>query len=170
MQPGTPGPGQDPYQQNPYQPYPPADYSQPYSSPPAGEQYPTSPAEYSLYPPEPQYPQSPPAYPPTGYSVPPLAPPSSNNNVFGLLSMIFGIAAIPLMFCCYLGAPLGIAAIVLGIIGMQKANAGAAAGVPGPGKGMSIAGICCGGGAILLVIALFALGAGLSMIPSSTNY
>jgi hypothetical protein len=152
MQPGYPG--QDPYEQQPSSPYP-NDYSQP-----------SSPQEYSLYPPAPQqppypqsappYPQSvPPAYPPAGYSVPPQQT-QSNLNVFGLLSMILGILSIPLLFCCYLGVPLAIAAIVLGIIGVSRAGAGSAL-APGravTGRGMAIGGIACGVGCFLVLFIL----------------
>ncbi|OLB79835.1 MAG: hypothetical protein AUI14_09120 [Actinobacteria bacterium 13_2_20CM_2_71_6] len=170
MQPGNPGPGQDPYQQNPYQDpyqqqYPPGygqvpQYNDPFT-PQSGVPYapdsPPQPAEYSLYPP-PQVPQ----YPAGGYSVPPMAPMpmahSGQGNTFGLLSMIFGIVAFPLLCCFYLGVPLAIAAIVLGIIGVGRANQGTA-----DNKGMSIAGIACGGTAPLLgvgwVVAVFGFGA-----------
>jgi hypothetical protein len=83
---------------------------------------------------------------------------------FGQLSMIFGILAIPLVFCCYLGAPLGIAAIILGIIGVQKAGAMAAAqGQAVTGKGMAIAGIVCGAAALVLMLAVIILGVGLNL-------
>jgi hypothetical protein len=165
MQPGSPGPGQDPYQQNPYQPYP-TDPVTPYSTPPAGEQYPTSPSEYSLYPPQPQYPATPPAYPPSGYPVPPLAPPTQGNaNIFGLLSMIFGIISLPLSLCCFLGVLLGVAGIVLGVIGVIRANAGQAT-----NKGMSIAGIACGAGSFVLLILSFFISFGLSSLTHTTHY
>ena len=143
MQPGSPGPGQDPYQQ--YQ----SGYGQvpPYPDPFASQSGPPyQPTEYSLYqdqPPMPQY----------GYSVPPMAPmapmrPMTNqNNTFGLLSMIFGIVAFPLLCCFYTGAAVGIAATVLGIIGLNKANRGEA-----DNKGMAIAGIVCGSVAGLIGI------------------
>jgi hypothetical protein len=79
---------------------------------------------------------------------------SSQSNTFGLLSMIFGIVSIPLLCCLYIGVPIGIAAVVLGIIGVNKANSGEA-----NNKGMSIAGIACGGSGTLLgllwIIAIF---------------
>ena len=175
MQPGNPGPGQDPYQQNPYQQYPPGygqtpQYSDPYapqSGPPyepsSGSPYPpdpfaprspspTQPAEYSLYPPvsgPPPPPPPPPQYPVGGYAVPVMQPlpmgASGQSNTFGLLSMIFGIVSIPLLCCLYIGMPIGIAAVVLGVIGVNKANSGEA-----NNKGMSVAGIACGGSGLLL--------------------
>ena len=104
------------------------------------------PQEYSLYA-EPAAPPPPvpvPQYPAAGYSVPPMPPPmmamNQNNNTFGLLSMIFGIVALPMLCCFYTGAAIGIGAVVLGIVGLQKANRGEA-----DNKGMAIAGIVCGG-------------------------
>ena len=38
--------------------------------------------------------------------------------------MILGIAAIPLVCCLYLGVPVGIAAMVTGFLGRQKATQG----------------------------------------------
>jgi hypothetical protein len=172
MQPGNPGPGQDPYQQNPYNQYPPGygqvpqysdpQYSDPFapqSGPPyepqSGSPYPpdyspspAQPAEYSLYPPPEALAPPPPQYPVGGYAVPPLQPltvGSGQGNTFGLLSMIFGIVSIPLLCCLYAGIPVGIAAVVLGIIGVNKANSGEA-----NNKGMSIAGIACGASAAVL--------------------
>ncbi len=153
MQPGTPGPGQDPYQQNPYNQYPFSPQSgPPYDPTGATGPYPPDPfaapsspmqppQEYSLYsqpaPPPPQYPAA-------GYSVPPMPPPvlpnPNNNNTFGILSLVFGIFALP-MVCCYAtGAAIGIGAVILGVLGVQKANRGEA-----DNKGMAIAGIVCGG-------------------------
>lgn len=54
------------------------------------------------YPGQPAYGQ------PGGYG-----PPMNPQNQKALWSMILGIASIPLMFCCYLGAPAAIAGIVL---------------------------------------------------------
>ena len=59
--------------------------------------------------------------------------------------MIFGIVALPMLCCFYTGAAIGIGAVVLGIVGLQKANRGEA-----DNKGMAIAGIVCGGIAGLL--------------------
>jgi hypothetical protein len=63
-----------------------------------------------------------------------------------------------LLCCLYIGIPIGIAAIVLGIIGVNRANSGEA-----NNKGMSIAGIACGCSGALLgllwIIAIFAFNA-----------
>ena len=103
----------------------------------------------------------PPPYPMGGYSVPvmrPLPMASNQGNTFGLLSMIFGIVSIPLLCCLYIGVPIGIAALVLGIIGLNKANRGEA-----DNKGMAIAGVVCGGIGVLLgllwIVAVFGFNA-----------
>ncbi|BDZ57126.1 DUF4190 domain-containing protein [Barrientosiimonas endolithica] len=52
-----------------------------------------------------------------GYGQPGYGPPTNPQNQKALWSMILGIASIPLMFCCYLGAPMAIAGIVLSFMG-----------------------------------------------------
>jgi hypothetical protein len=182
MQPGNPGPGQDPYQQ-----YPPGygqvpQYPDPYATgSPAVPQQPVQPTEYSLYPPisdpPPEaYPQSP-AYPPAGYSVPPMMPApmagTGQSNTLGLLSMIFGIVSLGLLFCAFCspygagGAIPGVvggAAIILGVLGVGKANRGEA-----NNKGMSIAGIATGGSAVALVLLIVILWATLFSSASSSH-
>jgi uncharacterized membrane protein len=89
---------------------------------------------------------------------PPPGPPAGGqqNNTFGLVSMILGIVAIPLVCCFWLGVPLGIGAGVLGFLGKQKADQGLA-----NNRGQALAGLICGGVAvvlgILLLLALFAI-------------
>ncbi|MBX6750080.1 MAG: DUF4190 domain-containing protein [Micromonosporaceae bacterium] len=73
--------------------------------------------------------------------------PSNQNNTLGLVSMILGIVAIPTICCFYLGVPLGIAAIVLGYLGKQKADRGEAS-----NRGQAMAGLICGAVAIALAI------------------
>ncbi|MDG4821085.1 hypothetical protein O7635_04350 [Asanoa sp. WMMD1127] len=60
-------------------------------------------------------------YPPQGYG-----PPAQPQNTQGLVSMILGIASIPLACCRGIGTLLGIAAIVLGYLGKQKVAQGLA--------------------------------------------
>jgi hypothetical protein len=71
------------------------------------------------------------------------------NTTLAMTSMILGIAGIVLDCCCWpLGAGLGIAAIITGVIGLNKVKDGT-----GGGKGMALAGVICGVAAILLGIA-----------------
>jgi hypothetical protein len=75
------------------------------------------------------------------------------NNTLGLVSMILGIVAIPLVCCFYLGIPVGIAAGVLGYLGKQKAEQGLAT-----NRGQAMAGLICGAVALGFGVLLIALG------------
>ena len=150
MQPGYPGSGQDPYGQ-PQQPY-----SDPYAQPQptSGNPYPTSGNPYPTSPGyvggQPQYPVAP-QYPVSGYGTP-VGP--QQNNIFGLLSMIFGIVSLVLALCCaFLSLPFNVAAVVLGILGLKRVSEGKAS-----NRGMAMAGVICGGIAIVLMIANIAFG------------
>ncbi|RKN44464.1 DUF4190 domain-containing protein [Micromonospora endolithica] len=141
-----------PYGQQPYQdPY----AAQPYGQQPYGQQPYQDPYAAQSYGQQP-YPQQPyqdpyggtPMYPNAGYPSP-----AGQQNTLGLVAMILGIASIPLA-CCHLGIPLGIAALVTGWLGKQKADRGLAA-----NNGQALAGLICGGiavvlGAIYLVLAI----------------
>ncbi|MGH3681898.1 MAG: hypothetical protein ACRDT2_16815 [Natronosporangium sp.] len=50
-------------------------------------------------------------------------PPRPQRNTLGLLALIFGIAALPLMFCFGLALPVGLAAVVLGALSLRRADA-----------------------------------------------
>ncbi|MEH0983320.1 hypothetical protein [Micromonospora sp. CPCC 205556] len=166
MQPGHPG--QDPYGQQPApgQPYGQPPYGQqpdPYAPPQAPwaqqpyDPYAVAKQHYGQQPPygQPSYPdpygQQPyglPIYPNAGY-------PQQGDNTLGLVSMILGIASIPLV-CCYLGIPLGIAGLVTGGLARQKATRGLAT-----NPGQALTGLICGGVGLLLGIlhiGLLALG------------
>lgn len=166
MQPGYPGSGQDPYgQQQPYvdpysqpqyspqqpqppqqqsqedkpqeeQPPPPPQYQDPYAQPTSGASYP---------PPAPGYPGTTP-YPTAGYGAPMGVPPQQNNTL-GVLAMVFGILSIPLACCPFLGFIVGVAGIVLGVLGMKKAGAGEAS-----NRGQALAGVICGAVGIVVSI------------------
>jgi serine/threonine-protein kinase len=105
---------------------------------------PPHPPGYQAPPSQPGY--QPPAYPVTGYQAPaqprPLAGlPGQPQNTLGMLALIFGILSLPLAFCCsFLGVPLGVAAVVLGVLGIRKAAAGLAT-----NRGMALAGLIWGG-------------------------
>ncbi|TDB99485.1 DUF4190 domain-containing protein [Micromonospora fluostatini] len=156
MQPGNPG--QDPYGQQPSsgqpygqqptsgQPYGQQPTSgQPYGQQPYGQPDPYAPPPQAPYGQPDPYGQQPgygaPTYPNAGYPQP-----AGQNNTLGLLAMILGIASIPLA-CCYMGIPLGIAGLVLGFLGKQKADQGQAA-----NGGQAKAGLICGGIGIVLGI------------------
>ncbi|MFU8851646.1 hypothetical protein ACNAW0_11790 [Micromonospora sp. SL1-18] len=169
MQPGYPG--QDPYGQQPQDPNAPQQPHDPYAQPPVAPQYgqqPTSGQPYGQQPTSGQpYGQQPyqdpyaqqqpygavPTYPNAGY---PQGQGQGQNNTLGLVSMILGIASIPLVCCFYLGIPVGIAAAVTGYLGRQKAAQGLA-----NNDGQAKTGLICGavgaGLGILLIIAAVAL-------------
>lgn len=64
--------------------------------------------------------------------------PKKESNILGILSMVFGIISL-VFFCACINFPLGIAAIILGIIQLVKKGS----------KGMAIAGLVTGGISIL---------------------
>jgi hypothetical protein len=61
--------------------------------------------------------------------------------------MILGIVAIPMVCCFYLGVPIGIAAIVTGFLGKQKAEQGLAT-----NRQQAMVGLYTGGAAIAWAI------------------
>jgi hypothetical protein len=102
----------------------------------------------------PSYGQQPPGYgpPPGGGSFGPPAG-GTQGNIFGLLALILGIAAIPLLCCFYIGVLPGIAAAVLGYIGKQRVAQGQA-----NNRGMAQAGFILGIVAVALGVVLFIIG------------
>jgi hypothetical protein len=66
------------------------------------------------------------------------------QNTLALVAMILGIASIPLN-CCYLGIPLGLAAVITGWLGKQKVDQGLAG-----NPGQALTGLICGGIGLLL--------------------
>ncbi|WP_250001202.1 DUF4190 domain-containing protein [Actinoplanes sp. M2I2] len=89
----------------------------------------------------------PPYYGPPGGD--PAGMPAAPNNTQGLVGMILGIVAIPLVCCFYLGIPLGIAGAVLGYLGLQKAKTGRAT-----NRSQALTGVICGAVAVVLGIGL----------------
>lgn len=148
MQPGNPG--QDPYGQQPNQdPTAPQPPQNPYGQPPAAPygQQPTSGQPYGQDPYGQQ--QAPygagPTHPNAGYP----QGGQGQNNTLGLVSMILGIASIPLICCFYLGIPIGIAAVVTGYLARQKVAQGQA-----NNAGQAKAGLICGAVGVVLGIVL----------------
>jgi hypothetical protein len=91
-------------------------------------------------------PPTPPPYygPPQGsYSGGPAAP----QNTQGLVGMILGIAAIPLLCCFDFGVVVGIAGGILSWLGLQKANQGLAT-----NRSQAMAGLICSAVAVALGI------------------
>ena len=137
---------QDPYGQPPTS-------GQPYGHPAPGQQYGQQPYQD----PYGQQAYPPPMYPNAGFAA---KGPGQQQNTLGLVSMIIGIASIP-MVCCYLGIPLGIGALVTGWLGKQKAAQGQA-----DNNGQAIAGLICGAiGVVLGLLQIVFLGFGFFTLP-----
>ncbi len=70
------------------------------------------------------------------------------------VSLVLGILSIPFHFCCYLGWPIGIISIVLGVIAISKINK-----EPDrwSGKGLATGGIICSAFGFLMIIAVFVI-------------
>jgi hypothetical protein len=122
---------------------------------------------------------APPPPPPGDYPPPPGEPPPpgsggqfqpqyqqsgagpSPTNALAIASLVLGILALPSIFTVIFGVLLGIAAIVTGILGLQKAPQ-----MQGSGRGLAITGIVLGAIALLLsilaVVGLFAIGSAIT--------
>jgi hypothetical protein len=75
------------------------------------------------------------------------------THALAITSMILGILSIPGCCCWFLGSPMAVAGLVLGIIGMSKIKNNPAM---FKGGGMAIAGIVCSSvGLILDLVAIF---------------
>lgn len=72
-------------------------------------------------------------------------------------ALVAGVVALLLFWCFFVGIPVGIAAVVLGVVALNKVKAGT-----GGGRGLALAGVVTGGVAILvsvvLVVAVVATG------------
>jgi hypothetical protein len=69
-----------------------------------------------------------------------------------IASLVLGILSIPSCCCVFAGTPMSIAAVVLGIVAMQKIKAQPQMWT---GQGLAIGGIVTGGIGILLFLATF---------------
>ena len=99
------------------------------------------------YPQQPQFNQ--PNYgDPYGQQPPYGAPQEQKPKGFAIASMVCGIVSIVICCCEYVAIPLGIVAIVLGIVSLKKGEGG---------KGMAIAGIVCAGVSLLFIAFCFIL-------------
>jgi hypothetical protein len=105
-------------------------------------------------------PPGPPSYPgayPQGYN--PMSPPGTQfmagqyapampaSNGVGTAGGVVGIVAAVLLWFPYVGLILGVIGVALGAVGLNRSNR-----LYGAGKGMSIAGIVCGGVALIINI------------------
>ena len=91
---------------------------------------------------------------------------SEPSNGLAIGALVVGILAIPGACCCYSSIPLGIAAIIMGVIAMNKAK-----GSPEThgGRGMASGGLVCGIVALAFTILAVILGMGMSMMEQLQN-
>jgi hypothetical protein len=84
------------------------------------------------------------------------------TELLAILSLVAGLLSIPGWFCCYAGAPVGLAGLVLGIIAVVKVG-----NQPGQltGKGLAYGGIGASVAGFLLFI-VFALVLGMANVMS----
>lgn len=73
------------------------------------------------------------------------------SNGIATAGGIVGIIAAALLWFPYIGLILGIIGVVLGAVGLSRSNR-----LHGAGKGMSIAGIVCGGVALIINVLFIA--------------
>lgn len=118
------------------------DPQQPYQPQPQYPQYPQYPQPGGAYPGG--YPPPPPP-PYAGYTPPPAAP----KNGLGIASLVVAIIA---LFSVVGGVVLGVVAIILGVLGVQRAKRGEAT-----NRGIAIAGIVLGILSIIEAIVLIVL-------------
>lgn len=106
--------------------------------------------------------QPPPPPPPPDGPIP-GQPPQQPQNALGITSLVLGIASFPLLCCFSLGILTGIAAVVTGILGKNKADQGLAT-----NRGLALAGIICG--AIAAVLGVIAIIVSLTTDAFDYNY
>jgi hypothetical protein len=145
-----------------------------YPHPPVDPQAPVNYPDFAPpFPPQPPYPPQPPPGPPYGYPPPPPGGPPGyggpppyypgpydpyqgyqpgyqQTNGLAVASLTTSIVGIPLGFLCYLGLPLAIAGIVLGIVSLSQVNR-----THQQGRGLAIAGIAIG--SVTLTLLLFSI-------------
>ncbi|MFD3699541.1 DUF4190 domain-containing protein [Streptomyces sp. NPDC058646] len=141
--PATPPLHADPAHPNPGQPPASAAYGYPAQPDPGGYGFPGAPPAQPGYgyPGDAGYP-GPPGYPgPGGYASYPYAGRPLSNG-FGITALVLGVLAVVVVFGCitaFLAVPLGIGAIVYGVLGRGKASRGEA-----DNGGMALAGLITG--------------------------
>jgi hypothetical protein len=96
---------------------------------------------------------------PSGSYVTPVVGPAGPSGTLPLLALIFGLLSLPASMCEPLGAGVGVAGIVLGILGLRAVRRSKAG-----NRAMAIIGIVCGAvgvaaqAALLVVLATLGVG------------
>ena len=95
-------------------------------------------------------------------------PGPSGTNGLAVASLVCGILALPGACCCYSSIPLGIAALVMGLMAQNKLKMLPDGG--GNNKIMAWIGVGCGITGLLIGIAMAAMGAGLQMMQQLQHH
>lgn len=110
----------------------------------------------------------PPPPPQYGASFPGASPGGTGQSIPALLSLILGVLGIVNAFCCSFLPLFQIAAIVLGLIGMNDVKG---SGGGKTGHGMALSGLILGGVGILIAIASVVLAVVLNVSnPATPNF
>jgi hypothetical protein len=74
---------------------------------------------------------------------------SGPSSGLAIGALAAGVVALLMFWCAFIGVPVGIAAVVLGVVALNKVKAGT-----GGGRGLALAGVITGGLAILVSVVL----------------
>jgi hypothetical protein len=74
------------------------------------------------------------------------------TNALAIVALVFGILSLTIGCCCWTHIPFGLTAVICGFLGMNKAKE------TGTGNGMALAGVICGGIALVLYTILAIVG------------
>jgi Na+/proline symporter len=81
-----------------------------------------------------------------------MEPTSPQTDPLAVLSLVLGIASIPLVFCYALGLPAGIAAVVLGALSLQRTRR-----QPAASRWQAVVGMICGAVAVIAIVIIILL-------------
>jgi hypothetical protein len=87
-------------------------------------------------------------YPAQGYGSYATGPAGPSSGL-AIGALVAGVIALLMFWCAFIGVPVGIAAVVLGVVALNKVKAGT-----GGGRGLALAGVITGGVAILVSVVL----------------
>ena len=106
--------------------------------------------------------------PPPPAPMGPMGPPGGGTNGLAVASLVVGILALPGAFCCSSSIPLGIAAVVMGMIAANKLKMLPDGG--GNNRTMAYVGVGCGVVGLLIGIGMIALGVGMSAMQQIQHH